>query len=61
MTDGEDKSKVVFVVRVQSATRSYKKNRNGSITKNKDKWFKQEKDHRIRRKGAICTDGKFFC
>ena len=43
MIDGEDESKAIFVVRVQFTTGSYKKNRDGSITENKDKGLNRTK------------------
>ena len=43
MIDDEDQLEDRFVVIIQSATRSYKKNREGNIAENKDNQFKQEK------------------
>ena len=40
MIDGEDESEARFVVRFQSTTRSYKENREGIITENKNSGFK---------------------
>ena len=40
MIDGEDQSEDRSVVRIQSATRNCKKNREGNMAENKDKWFK---------------------
>ena len=42
MIDDEYQLEDRFVVRIQSTIGIYKKNREGSIAENKDKWFKQE-------------------